>query len=486
MSIVQGDEPEQRSEMGGVSESPTITARLAKRLLAIQSDEQTRLRHTGDICVIVVSSRPDWTFACVRTLLQNTAQSVRIYIVPNVDDVRISLTDCYRAVESLILEDWKSVHVLRSKPGVDALNAALEQVNTEFFAVLQDHAFVPSQWLEHLLWPFYDDESIAVTAPTAFEKVPENLRTAMTTVSNVEDVNEVNRRTRRDRLGRWHEDSEVTSTCWIARRNLFREVGTFTTTLASTDARMRNWLDRVLQSGNKLVKCEDVYVYVLHLSTRGVLSEFEKPESHETRNSDSFILPFQFCETIGLEIPYGNTSPLVTLVILHSSQTEDDLLQTWQSVIAQTYADIETVLVVYHSAVISKYVTPDATLILHETKSLQSAWRGAQMLCHGAYVGFVETGTVLPCEHVYSLVDLLHRGHAIAGCPKPCSETSTITVDRIPLSGLFARRTNSPIGSIEEGVLDQKEMFMWRPSDQALEKIEILHRDRPYFVIPEV
>lgn len=253
---------------------------------------------------------------------------------------------------------------------------------------------------------------------------------------------------------------------------------------------MCDWLARVLHSGHKVVRCRDVYVHVLSIPSGGWSAVVQKSNDKELMGSHNAVRSTEVNQTVTPETFDGDTTPpLVSMVVLHSGQTDEDLFKTWKSVIGQTYSNIEIVLVASDPAQnftrVQSRITPDVTLLLRERKSLDSMLGAIQRLCQGVYIGFVETGVVLSSQHVYNLVDLLYRANAVVGFPMAHHGDMGTTHNRVTLSGLLQQRTHHSDRLIGQSLADRGGALVWTPSPTAMAKMQIIHRDGPYCVISE-
>lgn len=489
MSSLHKDESNQQV-VHGTEDDVTLHARLANRLRSVLVTGKGPVEHIGGLSVVVLCSRPDWTFACIRAIVRNSSVPIEIYVIPRVGAAHTALFECYDIIQSQMPKDWAFfVHVPQPQPGIDLLNVTLQHIETDFVAILEDRIFVPSYWIESLVWPLLDDESIMVSAPTVYGEVPQELGAHLSRVKTMGDVNQVNRIAMERQYGHWHEDSDCTTACFVARTTVFSHVGRFDTTIPEYPEKLRTWLKRVLQVRYKVVTCQDIYVHKLSDFLEHHPFE-EQAYSGENRIEDTNESA-QMVNVVDLKTyDEGTISPLVSMVILHSNGSDDDLVRTWKSVSEQTYDKIEIVLVdiqaMAHSASINRTrVKPDVMLRLKDKSLIVPMWGAIDALCQGTYIGCVESGTFLSRHHIYHLVDILYRSHALAGFRVLNGADAAVTRNHPTDCGMIRRRSSDLNGLMHQWLCERDGILTYTLPSEMIGKIQVIYRDQPYAMISE-
>ncbi|WP_018131912.1 glycosyltransferase [Effusibacillus pohliae] len=371
----------------------THSERLASRAMKLLAKGVFPLPDETAVTIILRSTRPAWTSACLETIRRCTSEPAKLIVV----------------------DDHSYDPELAGK---DRLNLALSQVKTDFFVLLDDRVMVTPHWLTRILWTFFDDSAVGMAAPSS------NLETDSAFCSDLDELFAFSQKIAMQNSGMWEPVHSLRGTCFVCRKSVLDRIGGLDPSLQCHTARLLDWCLRAKANGYRLALCKDAFVYVM----QPISEESDEKTAEEANSWIRFRQKWNLAATVDPystlvqtedpgQIPLTSEAlapPLVSVVVTCFAASLHALHESLASIEQQTYSNIEILLIRLGSPPRLPKLTrrPVAGLWIEQATQAQAAFEAVQRLARGRYIAYLEAGYLYRRDHISRLVDAIHRKRA--------------------------------------------------------------------------
>ncbi len=345
------------------------------------------------------------TKACLASLRPTLRADDQVVIVDNgsVDETPVRLSEC----------DWVDVHTNRENRGFAAgCNQGGAAARNPVLVFLNNDTVVSEDWLDGLLAPFADTAVVA-TGPRSNFVSGTQLIDRPYVVGNHSDIDEFARQWRSEHVGRRTVTNRLVGFCLAVRTEPFRTVGGFDEGFGIGGCEDDDLCLRLRQTGGTLLVVDDVFVHHEGHATFDAneldwfaVQTSNMPRLHQ-RHAGEPALPWPepLPERIG-----GDGAPRVS-VLVPTHNRPQLLRRTLESIAAQTYADVEAVVVNDGGPDVSDVLTDfdgrlAITLISHQVnRGRAGACNTALLAARGELLAFLDDDDTYFPHHLATLVE---------------------------------------------------------------------------------
>ncbi|MDQ6422469.1 hypothetical protein RB620_23850 [Paenibacillus sp. LHD-117] len=369
-----------------------LTARLSARASNLIERGMLPPPMNERVTVIVRSTRARWTKLCIYALCQNTKQTIHVIVVPDHTEELTSIDEPHTV----------SVQYLAPEPGLDLSNLALSMAESSLFVMMEDRVIVTPDWLSKLLWPFYEDSTIALTGPVTSKHHP----TAAGQAESLNRLYHISKELSSEYAGVWTYEPMLDWTCLVCRANLISEIGGLDYACPTGEARVTNWIIRAIDHNWKLALCRDTYLHAMQAREPGTTINRE-PVMRE--NSKDLFIPLTKAAL---------SPPLMTLIVNLPNFSCDQLNRIILELTKQNYPSIELVVISRlpdSGFIAEKNDSPFPVHFIglagnpHSPKAYAAAWA----LANGKYISYWNPDTIYDSDYFGTLLDRVHKRRSL-------------------------------------------------------------------------
>ena len=381
-------------ELPPSDDGPALLGRLGRRYLLLSAAGLAGLPHRPPCTFIIISTRQDWTDACMAQVEDLIRSSDQMLVVPS--------------APGLVMSPYN----IEYRIGVDGLNLALFQSTGEFIILVQDRIRLSPQWLDRLLWPFLDDERIAMTAPCSMLERHHGKRTPW--IDSEAELHAYALEQHEGFNGVLLETGLVSGCCAVIRRSRLEHVGGVDDRIQHAELQFADWCLRIRRQGYSINYCADVYVHALftwpaqeeivgsqrvwdYFGRKWNVADHLKPGQEAWGQIDS-IDPYRLAAQSVLLLEQVTEQPLVTCLITIRSAMEVDADTAWFEAFAlQSYPHTEWIVLrvglpesgggdTDTYSMLGSYSSIVASITVRDEKISMVVDHAARMLARGRYV----------------------------------------------------------------------------------------------------